>query len=162
MLRKYKAVEKSWRKHINNINYIFIYPTPLQASSIMVNFFTLRGLTLGVLFSSATLTVGQYIQVNYYYDGGCSDYAIDIPNPPNDSNYNYQYSNTNSANIANCDSYDYCSCNFYTQPNSSGPMEAADYYGDNCASNWGGGFQSFTCVYGYNNDGYKRTVSGNL
>jgi hypothetical protein len=132
----------------------------------MVNFSTIQSLTLSVLLSSATLTVADYIQVNYYWDGGCSNYALDIPMPPNNSNYNYQYSNTNSANIANCDGYDYCYCTFYTQPDSSGPSQKVDYYGDNCASNWGQGFQSFTCSYGHNNPypgaKEKRTVRGNF
>jgi hypothetical protein len=132
----------------------------------MVNFSTIQSLTLSVLLSSATLTVADYIQVNYYWDGGCSNYALDIPMPPNLSNYNYQYSNTNSANIANCDGYDYCYCTFYTQPDSSGPSQEVDYYGGNCASNWGQGFQSFTCSYGHNNPypgaKEKRTVRGNF
>jgi hypothetical protein len=110
---------------------------------------------------SSTPAVGQYIQVNYYWDGGCADFALDIPNPPY-GNFNYAYTGTNSANIANSDGYDWCYCNFYTQPNGGGAVEALDYYGNNCASNWGEGFQSFDCSFGYNDYKEKRTVTGNL
>jgi hypothetical protein len=120
----------------------------------MVNFSTIRSLTLAVLLSSATLTVAQstYMQVNYYWDGGCTDYALSIPWPPDNEIYNYAYTNTNSANIANCDGYDYCECTFYAGPDGTGESWSASYYvAENCASNWGGGFQSFNCQYGFGN-----------
>jgi hypothetical protein len=120
----------------------------------MVNFSTIRNLTFGVLLSSATSTVAQslYTQVNYYWDGGCTDYALDIPWPPNNQNFNYAYTNTNSANIASCDGYDYCECTFYAGPDSTGESWKISYFGDgNCASNWGAGFQSFNCEYGFGN-----------
>jgi hypothetical protein len=119
----------------------------------MVKFSTIRSLPLGVLLFSATLTVDAYIQVNYYWDGGCTDYALDIPMPPEQEIYNYAYTNTNSANIANCDYY-WCDCTFYAGPDGTGeswyvsspsPSTAGN---GNCASNWGGGFQSFICSYG--------------
>jgi hypothetical protein len=119
----------------------------------MVNFATVKTLALAVSLSAPLAVVADpvlvsgdnYIQVNYYWDGGCTDYALDIPNPP-ESMFDYAYTNTNSANIANCN-YGYCSCTFYTGPNGEGSSQTVTYPSPNCASNWGGGFQSFSCVY---------------
>lgn len=123
----------------------------------MVTFSSLQSLTLSVLLSS-TLAVGQSIQVNYYWDGGCEDFALALPNPPQII-FDYTYTGTNSENIANCD-YDYCNCQFYVEPNAVGVPIQLSWGGDNCASNWGGGFQSFHCEYGSYN--IKRSISGNF
>ncbi|KAK3990436.1 hypothetical protein QBC44DRAFT_307542 [Cladorrhinum sp. PSN332] len=85
------------------------------------------------------------IQVNYYWDGGCGDFALDIPNVPSGSCYNYAWSNTNSALVASCEGYRTCSCTFYTQDNCGGPAQSRSI-GGGCASNWGWGFRSFRCV----------------
>jgi hypothetical protein len=90
------------------------------------------------------------IHINYYTDGGCSNYASSPPNVPIDGGcYNWQWNGANSANIANCD-YKECWCTFYTQPNCQGAAQALTYSGDNCASNWGQGYVSFKCAVQYN------------
>lgn len=129
----------------------------------MVNFSTLQSLTLGVLLSSP-LAVGTYVQINYYSDGGCQDYVLSIPNPPGSTVYNYQYSGTNSANIANCDGYLDCSCTFYTEPNGQGNQQFIMSDDNDCASNWGGGFQSFKCTYrsDIGPQAQSRSVRGNF
>jgi len=94
----------------------------------------------------ATLATAANIQVNYYTDGGCTAYASTPPNTPtNGGCYNWQWTGSNSANIANCNGFRQCTCLFYTQPNCGGAVEAAQYGGNNCASNWGAGFVSFRC-----------------
>ncbi|KAI2629347.1 hypothetical protein GGS26DRAFT_592014 [Hypomontagnella submonticulosa] len=90
--------------------------------------------------------LGSAIQVNYYKDGGCSDYATSIKNVPSDGScYNYEWNGSNSANIANCD-WPNCECIFFTDGNCQNPKYSAVWGSDNCASNWGGGFHSFTCI----------------
>jgi hypothetical protein len=117
---------------------------------------TLLNLILAALLC-ATSTTAAYIQVNYYYDGGCTDYASQAPNVPNNANYNWSWGGSGSANIANCDGYDFCYCTFYTQPNGGGASRGIDVGG--CASNYPQGYQSFTCEYGYFFK-EKRSVGG--
>ncbi|KAH8660041.1 hypothetical protein BX600DRAFT_438266 [Xylariales sp. PMI_506] len=88
--------------------------------------------------------------VQYYYDGGCSDYAVEIDNVYEDGScFGYQWTGSNSANIATC-SESVCQCTFYAQAGCEGLSEQASIVtGDpdaaNCASNYGAGFQSFRC-----------------
>ncbi|KAI1206001.1 uncharacterized protein F4807DRAFT_464009 [Annulohypoxylon truncatum] len=91
-------------------------------------------------------TAATAIQVNYYTDGGCTQFNTSPPNVPTDGScYQYQFSGTNSANVANCD-HSVCECIFYTGANCQGAQDVAISPGDNCASNYGPGFQSFRCV----------------
>lgn len=111
----------------------------------------LQLLALALFLFSIPTNADNRIQVNYYYDGGCSDFAVSPPNVPNalgsGDSYGYQWTYSNSANVANCDGYLVCVCLFYTGPNLEGSVQVADYGGHNCASDWGVGFQSFQCFY---------------
>jgi hypothetical protein len=123
---------------------------------------TIRNLILAAL--CATSATASYIQVNYYYDGGCSDYASQPPNVPYGSVYNWSWDHSGSANIANCDDYDFCSCTFFTQSNGGGPRYTVQP--GSCATNWPYGFKSFECTYGNYFPKEKRsveeTVEGNI
>ncbi|KAL5338889.1 hypothetical protein BJX70DRAFT_365424 [Aspergillus crustosus] len=96
----------------------------------------------------ATLTsVSASIQVNYYSDGGCSDYLLSLYNVPNsDTCYDYAWGDQNSANIAACGNKNTCYCTFYTESYCKGVSQALTYGKDNCASNYGHGFKSFRCL----------------
>lgn len=86
------------------------------------------------------------VQINYYKDGGCSDFNASPPSVPTDGScYQWQFSGTNSANVANCD-HSVCQCTFYSGANCQGAQDVATSPGDNCASNFGPGFQSFRCT----------------
>jgi hypothetical protein len=95
-------------------------------------------------FLSATVFATMKIQ--YYNDGGCTDYAIEF-NPPNDGScWGYQWPGTHSANIASCSGRNLCYCEFYSEDNCGGGQWTATYGQNNCASNWnGGGFRSMKC-----------------
>src|SRR6266699_2547802 len=96
--------------------------------------------TMAIFSSFASLGLAAF-QVNYYYDGGCSQYAATPPNVQLDEScYNYQWTNMNSANIAACDD-EYCSCCFYADGNCRGDCIPVNWAGSDCASNWGPGFQ---------------------
>ncbi|KAF5708867.1 hypothetical protein FGLOB1_6237 [Fusarium globosum] len=62
------------------------------------------------------------LKVQYYKDGGCSDYAVSIWPGTSNSCYGYSYSNTNSANIVTCGGRGVaCTCYMFEQDNSTGP-----------------------------------------
>ncbi|USP82015.1 uncharacterized protein yc1106_09289 [Curvularia clavata] len=88
------------------------------------------------------------VKVQYYSDGGCSNYLVEFHPSPAGECYNYEYSNQHSANIASCEgSRAKCSCTFYEQRNCKGKSWKATYGGNNCASNWdGGGHKSVACL----------------
>ncbi|KAI1101328.1 hypothetical protein F4804DRAFT_13936 [Jackrogersella minutella] len=91
-------------------------------------------------------TAAAAVQINYYSDGGCSQYITSPPSVPTDGScYQYQFGGTNSANIADCD-HSICECIFYTGANCQGAQDVAISPGDNCASDYGSGLQSFQCV----------------
>ncbi|KAH8726477.1 hypothetical protein GQ44DRAFT_771242 [Phaeosphaeriaceae sp. PMI808] len=102
------------------------------------------------LLTTAALVSSETLKVNYYKDGGCSKYLVSV-NPGWNGCYNYQYSEMNSANIANCDkSFRGCVCYFYAEANCKGGAgtwvtTTGSYGNDNCASNWGKGFKSMRC-----------------
>ncbi|KAI1026532.1 hypothetical protein LB503_013568 [Fusarium chuoi] len=61
------------------------------------------------------------LKVQYYKDGGCSDYAVSIWPGTSNSCYGYSYSNTNSANIVTCGSRGVaCTCYMFEQDNCKG------------------------------------------
>jgi hypothetical protein len=99
----------------------------------------------------ATLAVAGSIQVNYFYDNNCTDFASSPPVVPNDEVYVWEITGTNSAGIANCDGFDYCWCHFYGGTNdtisnntSHGLGQLAQYpLGPTCVS---GAFESFECT----------------
>lgn len=88
------------------------------------------------------------IQVNYYSDGGCANWLVDVY-PFDGSCYGYKWSGTNSANIAACsapEGYN-CACTFWTQDDCTGAAQIVTYGQgqEHCASNWGQGFVSMQC-----------------
>jgi hypothetical protein len=94
-------------------------------------------------------TMASAIKVQYYSDGGCSNYLVEFYPPGNGNCYNYEYSNSHSANVATCDGPKGCGCVFYDGRGCKGKAWSSDYTGKNCASNWdGGGFKSMKC-YSY-------------
>jgi hypothetical protein len=98
---------------------------------------------LPLLFTLASAT----IKVQYYKDGGCTDYAIEF-NPPNGGScWDYEWGGIRSANIASCSGKNLCYCEFYSETNCNGGKWTAEYGHNNCASNWsGGGFKSMKCI----------------
>ncbi|KAL5344294.1 hypothetical protein ACLOAV_010723 [Pseudogymnoascus australis] len=102
-------------------------------------------LILSALGISTTVQAG--IKVNYYHDGGCSDYAFSTTDVPYYEYHNLDPAGTNSVNIANCNvsPEKHCRCTFFADQNGGGKSVQADNPGKNCASNWGSGFKSFYC-----------------
>jgi hypothetical protein len=100
---------------------------------------------LPLLFIATSVTAT--IKVQYYKDGGCTDYAIEF-NPPNGGScWGYEWGGTRSANIASCSGKNLCYCEFYSETNCNGGKWTAEYGHSNCASNWsGGGFKSMKCI----------------
>jgi hypothetical protein len=99
-------------------------------------------------FISLFAALAFAINVNYYSDGGCQNRILSLPNvPQGGSCYEYQWNGMNSADIRNCQSSE-CHCRFF-----AGPYFGNGVFKDvvipeaqNCASNWGAGFQYFECV----------------
>ncbi|RDW78707.1 uncharacterized protein DSM5745_05559 [Aspergillus mulundensis] len=102
-----------------------------------------------LLLATTTLLTGALsadLQVNYYSDGGCSDYMTSIHPGTGGSCVDYVWTGSNSINIADCTFPNgACTCTFYTQPGCSGAKQQVVYPNDNCASNWGRGFYSMKC-----------------
>ncbi|SCV30716.1 uncharacterized protein FFB14_03190 [Fusarium fujikuroi] len=89
------------------------------------------------------------LKVQYYKDGGCSDYAVSIWPGTSNSCYGYSYSNTNSANIVTCGGRGVaCTCYMFEQDNCKGSSVrtvALSGSGSACVSNWGKGYRSMKC-----------------
>ncbi|GFF94180.1 hypothetical protein IFM47457_09796 [Aspergillus lentulus] len=68
-----------------------------------------------------TAATAATLKVNYYSDGGCSNYMTSL-NPTTDFYcYDYVWSGSNSVNIADCTFPNgKCLCTFYTQPHCVG------------------------------------------
>ncbi|GFF24679.1 hypothetical protein IFM61606_09217 [Aspergillus udagawae] len=94
-----------------------------------------------------TAATAATLQVNYYSDGGCSNYMTELkPSPSPTTCVDYVWGGSNSMNIAACTFPNgKCICTVYTQPHCKGAQQTVVYGGDNCASNWGRGFYSFKC-----------------
>ncbi|CEI63438.1 hypothetical protein FVEN_g41 [Fusarium venenatum] len=108
-----------------------------------MQFFTV----LAVFAASVSAGIGDYAKIQYYYDGGCSQYATEFKVGDFEC-INYDYGNTNSGNVAGCDSRNNdCECKFYQNRDCKGPLMRAgtDSVFGNCASQWGKGFKSVYC-----------------
>ena len=100
--------------------------------------------TLSLLATLATLS--SAIKVQYYSDGGCTDYILELHPSTDGSCYGYNWNGDKSANIASCEGSSGCRCNFYSGDNCGGGQWTAEFGHNNCASNWdGGGFKSMKC-----------------
>ena len=111
----------------------------------MVKFF-LNLLAFAPLF--ATLAVASYIQLNYYYDDSCTEFASSPPVVPLDLDggvYNWEIAGTNSVGIANCEGFGQCTCNLYQDASAdrNEPHSTALWTGQRCIS---GHFRSFFCL----------------
>ncbi|RYP45625.1 hypothetical protein DL768_008062 [Monosporascus sp. mg162] len=98
--------------------------------------------------AGSAAAAGESAKIQYYYDGGCSNYAVEF-NVPGSTCYNYDWSNSNSGNVAGCNSrYNDCTCRFYENSDCKGTGKTAQNDGPfgNCASNWGKGFKSVRCT----------------
>ncbi|KAL4862329.1 hypothetical protein BDV12DRAFT_203156 [Aspergillus spectabilis] len=102
-------------------------------------------LSLCLLASALTLTSAYELKVNYYSDGGCQNYLTSFW--PYDTNkcYDYDYSGTNSALIADCKQYGLCECTYYSEKGCQGTQSSAGGTGT-CRSNWGSGWKSVKCT----------------
>ncbi|RHZ46514.1 uncharacterized protein CDV56_103404 [Aspergillus thermomutatus] len=99
-----------------------------------------------VFTSFLTAATAATLKVNYYSDGGCSDYMTSLYPGSGWSCVDYVWSGSNSMNIADCTFPNgKCVCTFYTQPHCKGASQDVVYPNDNCASNWGRGFYSMKC-----------------
>ncbi|KAI5456827.1 hypothetical protein BGZ63DRAFT_317520, partial [Mariannaea sp. PMI_226] len=87
-------------------------------------------------------------QINYYSDGGCSNYTTQF-NPSTDGScYDYQADNVNSGNIVGCPTGGDCQCTFYEQKGCQGKHQqvmGVRWDAQDCASNWGPGWASVSC-----------------
>ncbi len=90
-------------------------------------------------------TAVQYLQVNYYWDGGCSDWANSLSITFNDPSRCIQYDieGSWSANIAACKDWSWgCYCDFYSDANCKNHAGYVDGVANNkCANNGGKGFR---------------------
>ncbi|KAE8356202.1 hypothetical protein BDV28DRAFT_145387 [Aspergillus coremiiformis] len=99
-----------------------------------------------IFVTLVTAATAAKLQVNYYSDGGCSNYMTELNPPASFGCYDYVWSGSNSMNIADCTFPNgKCVCTFYTQPHCKGAQETVVYPQNNCASNWGRGFYSLKC-----------------
>ena len=120
-------------------------PPPFKTSIInMVKFFLDL---LGFAPLLATLAVAGSIQVSYFYDNNCTEFAASPPVvPPNGGEYVWEISGSDSAGI-NCDGFAHCWCYFYsgTKENTTDtPHQLAEYpSGPFCVE---GAFESFECI----------------
>jgi len=101
------------------------------------------------LLAAAGRAAAGAVKVNYYSDGGCSAFMVSIWPFDTMSCYNWQWTGSNSANIAGCPTGGSCYCQFYQAANCQGGAHSAVQvpFGPSCASNWGYGFQSMRCNY---------------
>jgi hypothetical protein len=106
---------------------------------------------LPVLLSVIGAVTASQIKAQYYYDGGCTDYAVEFY-PPVGGCYNYAWSSSNSANIAHVTGIDgTVRCTFFTQQDCKGASQiTTEGTNQDCASNWGAGFTSVSCVIIHN------------
>jgi hypothetical protein len=99
-----------------------------------------------VIATFITAATAATLKVNYYSDGGCSNYMTSLTPTTDYYCYDYVWTGSNSANIADCTFPNgKCLCTFYTQPHCKGAQQTVVYGADNCASNWGRGFYSMRC-----------------
>lgn len=99
-----------------------------------------------VFASIITAVTAADLQVNFYSDGGCEDWLTSIHPSIDYTCYGYQWTGTNSANIADCTFPNgQCICTFYTQDGCNGASQTVVYPNNNCASNYGHGFVSMRC-----------------
>jgi hypothetical protein len=99
------------------------------------------------LISTLTLTAtttAYELKVNYYSDGGCNDYVTSFWPGDRDECYDYDYSNMNSALIADCKQYGLCRCTYYSEKGCKRLEKTAGT--GICASNWGAGWKSLKFV----------------
>ena len=98
---------------------------------------------------AALATVASATKVQYYRDGGCSDYAVELSPPSDGTCWGYQYDGTHSAKITSCTSpRTGCYCEFFQEEGCRGGKWTATTGTTNCASNWnGGGFKRLKCYY---------------
>ncbi|KAH8696558.1 hypothetical protein BGW36DRAFT_381233 [Talaromyces proteolyticus] len=115
--------------------------------------FSIPAVIMALAVGSAV--ANEQMQLNYYNDGGCSDYSTQVDvtwatkfvsgkynSPP--SCYNYQYGN--SVNVANCHE-SHCWCDFYEGDDCTGYSQRSIYEngGSNCAT--ASNRKSFQCWY---------------
>jgi len=104
-------------------------------------------LTLSAILAAASPIAGQ-LKVNYYTDGGCSQFRKSFFPVAYGGCINNDNSNSPSMNIANCDGFRACRCDFYVHDNCQGAVATVFYYTNypnNCASNYPSGFKSMKC-----------------
>lgn len=116
---------------------------------------------LAGLLSCTTVPVsadhGQAMKIQYYWDGGCRNYAgqqmlgYTDNHAPSECKQFY-IAGSWSANIANCIDGSGCNCTFYTDDQCQSPVEpeyntgyVANGVHGNCAHNNGNGFRSYKC-----------------
>jgi hypothetical protein len=100
--------------------------------------------SVAVLASAATnIVFGQWINVQYYSDGGCEDYLTTVNPWTNGDCYQFQWGGTNSVNIVDSSSGANAQCDFFPDPDCGG--SSVWVQGPACKSNWGQGFQSMKC-----------------
>lgn len=99
-----------------------------------------------VLASIISAAIAAEIKVNYFSDGGCSDYMITITPSTDWSCYNYEWSGQNSVGVASSTFPNGTPiCTYYVFADCQGASQTETGVHDNCASNWGHGFLSMRC-----------------
>ena len=91
----------------------------------------------------------ELVQVNYYWDGACSNYAAQVDYDSSWTCYNYYVAGSWSSNIANCYNGDNCQCWWFATSDCvrTSCMGTSHYGpgGETCFDNQGQGVWSFTC-----------------
>lgn len=123
---------------------------------------------LAILFPFTAMPVladhGQAMSIQYYWDGGCSNYAGEQMLGYADNHGPFEckqfyIAGSWSANIADCIDTAGCNCTFYTDDQCKSEVKSEYntgfvYHGvqPNCAHNDGNGFRSYNCfVYSLRN-----------
>jgi hypothetical protein len=91
------------------------------------------------------------MQINYYWDGGCKNYAAQVDWQSNWYGcYNYYIPGTWSNSIATCRSANGCLCTFYSNSDCTGGGTEWNAYRNgnnvNCNNNGGLGVRSLRCA----------------
>lgn len=100
--------------------------------------------TLVLVASFGSIAACDYIQINVFKNGDCTNYMTSFDPYTDGTCYNWDWNGSNSDGIVDC-SNESCYCYFYTLPDCGGSYQYFSGTGG-CASN-GGGWQSVKCNF---------------
>jgi hypothetical protein len=107
----------------------------------------MHGLASILFAASVAITSVQAATVaQYYTDGGCTEFLTSFDPFTNGGCFQFQFTGANSANIVSGTDNGLLSCTWFEGENCSGHSETKTP-ADECASNFGGGWQSVSCGF---------------